>query len=181
MAAPPPGPILKSDDEATAGQRLRRTILLVVVLFAAYGIYSVLSEGQPGWLKLKPAAFPARVAQLSFADAPFAAGRPYVIHLKRTGRKRKLPPQRLTLAFVAETAARYRCREPSRCPWIRIAPLSCRLGEGPPGPCGLDLFEIGQTGTKVFARPRCRLTRPGIRDLKIACPRAIKLGPKLAK
>ncbi|HUT47834.1 MAG TPA: hypothetical protein VM325_00710 [Alphaproteobacteria bacterium] len=180
MAEPPPGPKLTSEDAAAARRRRRRPILVIVVMFAGYGIYSLLSDSKPGWLASKPQEFPAKVAQLRFADGRLDAGNPYVILLKRAGRGRKLPPRRLMLAMAAQTTARYRCRKPSRCPWISIAPLTCRLGDAAPGPCGLEFFDLGQTGTKLFPRPRCRLTRPGIRDLKIACPRTLTLGAKVA-
>ena len=45
------------------------------------------------------------------ADATPAsrAGKPYVIRIKRTGRKRSLPPQQMQLAVTGGTRATYRC------------------------------------------------------------------------
>jgi hypothetical protein len=90
-----------------------------------------------------------------------------------------MPPQKMEITVLDATRATYRCRKRTRCPWITIAPLRCRLDGGPAGSCGFELFEFGRTGIKILPRRRCRLTRPGIRDLKVSCPRAVVLGRKL--
>jgi len=179
MADPQPGPEQTPKEAAAARQRHRRPILAILAVFAAYAVYSLISDSKPGWLATEPSAFPAAVDHLRFGKARFDAKTPHIILLKRTGKERKLPPRRLAVSMSAKTVARYRCRKPARCPWITIAPLTCRLDDAAPSPCGLELFDIGQTGTKLFPRPRCRLTRPGVRDLKVGCPRALVLGEKL--
>ncbi|MDH3232071.1 MAG: hypothetical protein OEQ29_00975 [Alphaproteobacteria bacterium] len=180
MAEPPPGPRLTPEDETGTQRRLRRSILIVIVLFAGYGIITTLSEKTPGWIKLGPEKFPAQASEVVFADGVLAAAKPYVIRIKRTGRKRRLPPQRMQLAMVGATRATYRCAKRTRCPWIRIAPLRCRLDDAAPTTCGFELYEFGRTGIEILPRRRCRLTRPGIRDLDVGCPRTVTLGARLA-
>ncbi|MEJ2120715.1 MAG: hypothetical protein P8Z76_08380 [Alphaproteobacteria bacterium] len=179
MAEPPsdPGPSAKTE---TAGRRnLRRSILLVILVFVAYGIVTVMSEHTPEWVKLTAEDFPAEFRAARFGDGELAAGKPYLIRIKRTGHKRALPPRKMEITVLDATRATYRCRKRSRCPWITIAPLRCRLDGGPGGPCGFELFEFGRSGVKILPRRRCRLTRQGIRDMKISCPRAVSFGRKL--
>ena len=159
---------------------MRRSILVVVSVFAAYGIVTMLTESAPGWTSMGPDDFPAQLGELVFGDGALAAGKPYVIGIKRTGRERSLPPRKLALGVVEATRATYRCRKRTRCPWIRVAPLTCSLDGAAAGPCGFELFEFGRTGLRFLPRRRCRLTRPGIRDLNVPCPRAVVLGRKLA-
>jgi len=180
MAEPPPGPRLTPEEETGTQRRLRRSILIVIVLFAGYGIITTLSDKAPGWISLAADKFPAQLREIVFADGALAAGRPYVVRIKRTGRKRSLPPQKMELAVVDGTRATYRCEKRTRCPWIRLAPLRCRLDNAAPTVCGFELFEFGRTGIKILPRRRCRLTRPGIRDLNVGCPHTVKLGSKLA-
>jgi len=181
MAKRPQGPILTTEGEDVANRRLRRAILLIVVLFAGYGIFATVSEGKPGWAKLGPEAFPAALEKAVFDDGVLAAGKSYVFRIKRTGRERKKPPRQLRIAMAEGTGApraTYRCQKRTRCPWIRLAPLRCQLQDAAVGPCGLELFEFGRTGIEVLPRRRCVLTRPGIRDLKVPCPRSLHLGKR---
>ena len=189
MAQGPQGPILTTEGEEAANRRLRRAILLIVVLFAGYGIFATVSEGKPGWVKLGPEAYPAALKQAVFADGVLAAGKAYVFRIKRTGRERSKPPRRLRISIggaagtggTGETRATYRCQKRTRCPWVRLAPLRCQLDDAASGPCGLELFEFGRTGIEILPRRRCVLTRPGIRDLKVVCPTTLKLGERIAK
>jgi hypothetical protein len=178
MADPPPGPRLTPEAETRGRRTLRRSILLIIAVFAAYGVVTTLSESTPNWAKVHAEDFPATLRMAHFGDGELAPGKPYVIHIKRTGHKRTLPPQRMELSVLKETRATYRCRKRTRCPWIRIAPLSCRLDGAAASPCGFELFEFGRTGVKILPRRRCRLTRPGIRDLNVACPHDVAFGPK---
>jgi len=180
MAERPQGPRLTPEAEPATRRRLRRSILVVVSVFAAYGIVTSLSDRAPGWATMGREDFPAGLRELAFADGALAAGKPYVIRIRRTGRKRALPPRRMALSVVAETRATYRCDRRTRCPWIRVAPLACSLDAAPTVSCGFELFEFGRTGIKILPRRRCRLTRPGIRDLDVPCPRGLVLGRKLA-
>jgi hypothetical protein len=179
MAEPPSDPKPSAERQAAGRRTLRRSILLVIFVFVAYGVVTVMSEHTPEWVKLTAEDFPAEFRAARFGDGELAAGKPYLIQIRRTGHKRALPPQKLEITVLEGTRATYRCRKRTRCPWITIAPLRCRLGGGPASPCGFELFEFGRTGVKILPRRRCRLTRPGIRDLKIACPRAVVFGKKL--
>jgi len=178
MAEPPPGPKLAPERETRGRRTLRRSILLVIAVFAAYGVVTTMSERTPGWAKLGAADFPAGFRAARFGDGELAAEKSYVIRIKRTGRKRALPPQQMHLSVTAATRATYRCDARTRCPWIRIAPLTCRLDDEPAGECGFELFEFGRSGVKILPRRRCRLTRPKVRDLNVVCPREVVFGPK---
>jgi hypothetical protein len=179
MAEPPSEPKPSAERQTAARRHLRRSILLVILVFVAYGVVTVMSEHTPEWVKLTAEDFPAGFRAARFGDGELAAGKPYLIHIKRTGHKRALPPQKLEITVQEDTRATYRCRKRTRCPWITIAPLRCRLNGETAGRCGLELFEFGRSGVKILPRRRCRLSRPGIRDLKVACPRAVSFGRKL--
>jgi hypothetical protein len=178
MADPPPGPKLTPAGETTGRRNLRRSILLVVAVFAAYGVVTTLGDSTPGWAKLGAEDFPTAFRAARFGDGELGPGKPYIIRIKRTGRKRALPPQRMVLSVTGETRATYRCQKRTRCPWIRVAPLSCRLDDGPAELCGFELFEFARSGVKILPRRRCRLTRPKMRDLNVVCPRDVSFGPK---
>jgi hypothetical protein len=180
MPEPPPEPNRTSERETAGRRTLRRSILLVIAVFGAYGVVTVMSERTPGWVKLSAEDFPATFRTAQFADGELAPGKPYLIRIKRTGHKRALPAQNIELTVLEETRATYRCRKRTRCPWIRIAPLRCRLDDKAAGTCGFELFEFGRTGIRILPRRRCRLTRPGVRDLNVACPRTVSFGPKIA-
>jgi hypothetical protein len=179
MAEPPSEPKTSAERETAGRRNLRRSILLVILVFVAYGVVTVMSENTPEWVKMTAEDFPAEFRAARFGDGELAAGKPYVIHIKRTGRKRSMPPQKMEITVQEGTRATYRCRKRTRCPWITIAPLTCRLDGGPAGACAFELFEFGRTGVKILPRRRCRLTRPGIRDMMVACPRAVEFGRKL--
>jgi hypothetical protein len=179
MADPPSDSQTDAERQSAGRKHLRRSILLVIMAFVAYGVVTVMSESTPEWAKLTAQDFPAEFRAARFGDGELAAGKPYLIHIKRTGHKRSMPPQKMEITVLDATRATYRCRKRTRCPWITIAPLRCRLDGGPAGSCGFELFEFGRTGIKILPRRRCRLTRPGIRDLKVSCPRAVVLGRKL--
>lgn len=180
MAEPPPGPKLAPEREPAGRRTLRRSILLVIGVFVAYAVVTTMSESTPEWAKLGAEDFPASFRSARFGNGELAPGKPYVIRIKRVGRKRALGPQTMELSATEATRATYRCHKRTRCPWIRIAPLSCRLDGGPAGICGFELFEFGRSRVKILPRRRCRLTRPGVRDLDVVCPRAVSFGPREA-
>ena len=179
MAEPPSDPTPSAERESAGRRTLRRSILLVIFVFVAYGVVTVMSERTPEWVKLTAQDFPAEFRAARFGDGELAAGKPYLIRIKRTGHKRALPPQKMEITVLDDTRATYRCLKRTRCPWITVAPLGCRLDGGTSGICGFELFEFGRSGVKILPRRRCRLTRPGVRDMRVSCPRAVAFGKKL--
>jgi len=160
----------------------RRNLLLVVGLaFLGLGAYGLVTDETPRWVGLEPEAFPARVEAIRFRAAVIAPGKSFKIAVKRRGRRRKEPPLRISIALGAAPVARYRCRKGTRCPWITLAPLACREGEGKPAPCAIELMDWGRTPLRLMKKPRCALTRPGAPDIKLKCPHNLKLGAKLKK